>query len=289
MAAGVLIALDTPSDFTFHENIPAGETARAFDHASAEGLAIAPIVFTLSAEDTASAERVIAEAYATTGWNVTQPADLRTEDGTYVLPYPIRFDATATGIEGVKDRVASILSQAGSVTVSGYPSNVAETVLKIITNLQYILFACFALHAIVIGLLMRSVRIALASFIPNALPIFAIYAFMLLAVGWIDVAAAVAMILVSGLVVDDTTHILWGGKAAKGAENFSIMQGLERAFEPVLLTTIVLAAGFSPLLFSTLPGLQTLGGLMILALLVAWLADVLLLPALFREKTRVQT
>ena len=288
MAAGVLIALTTPPDFTFHENIPDGETARAFDHASAEGLAIAPIFFTLVADDAARAEEQIVEAYAGTGWNVTRPADLRTEDGTYVLPYPIGFDATARQIKAVSDRVARSLSQAGAVTVSGYPSNVAETVLTIITNLQYILFACFALHALVIGLLMKSARIALASFLPNALPIFAIYAFMLLAVGWIDVAAAVAMILVSGLVVDDTTHILWAGRKAPGRNEFSISRGLERAFEPVLLTTIVLAAGFSPLLLSSLPGLQTLGGLMILALLVAWLADVLLLPALFREPQNAQ-
>lgn len=285
---GGLIALTTPSDFTFHENIPDGETARAFDHASEAGLTLAPIFFTLTPEGDMAAEEKIAEVYGLADWTDAEADDLRTEDGRFVLPYPIRFDASASGIEAEKERIEDILSEVGAVTVSGYPSNVARTVLKIITNLQYILFACFALHAVVIGLLMKSVRIALASFIPNALPIFAIYVFMLLAVGWINVAAAVAMILVSGLVVDDTTHILWGGKAAKGAEGFSVMRGLDRAFEPVFLTTVVLAAGFSPLLLSTLPGLVTLGGLMILALLVAWLADVLLLPALFRDAARAQ-
>ena len=139
-----------------------------------------------------------------------------------------------------------------------------------------------------IGLLMRSAGVAVATFIPNALPIFAIYAFMLFTVGWIDVASAVAMILVSGPVVDDTTHILWGGRPDQPTAPFSILRGLDRAFEPVFLTTVVLGIGFSPLLFSSLPGLEKLGGLMILALIVAWIADILLLPALFRRRDHVQ-
>lgn len=284
MALGIWIALNTPSDFTFHENIPAGETATAFDQASAAGLVLAPIMVTLTPDDVTLAAEKIAEVYASASLSTSFASDLQTSDGRFVLPYPIPFGASASQVEAEKERITEILSQAGSVAISGYPSNVATTVLTIITNLQFILFACFALHAVVIGLLMRSAGVAVATFIPNTLPIFAIYAFTHLMVGWIDVASAVAMILVSGLVVDDTTHILWGGKPDQPAARFSILRGLDRAFEPVFLTTVVLGIGFSPLLFSSLPGLEKLGGLMILALIVAWIADVLLLPALFRRR-----
>lgn len=288
MVLGAWIAFNTPSDFTFHENIPAGETATAFDQASEAGLVLAPIMIMLTPHNVMRAAENIAEVYPSASLSKSFVSDLQTSDGRFVIPYPIPFGMSASQIEAEKARITEILSPAGSVEISGYPSNVATTVLKIITNLQFILFGCFALHAVMIGLLMRSAGVAVATFIPNALPIFAIYAFMLFTVGWIDVASAVAMILVSGLVVDDTTHILWGGRPDQPTAPFSILRGLDRAFEPVFLTTVVLGIGFSPLLFSSLPGLEKLGGLMILALIVAWIADILLLPALFRRRDHVQ-
>jgi hypothetical protein len=66
----------------------------------------------------------------------------------------------------------------------------------------------------------------------------------------------------------------------------SIRHTLETTGQALLTTSLVLATGFSVFLFATMPTLQTFGFITTLAILLAFIADILVAPALVTLSTR---
>ena len=151
-----------------------------------------------------------------------------------------------------------------------------------------------ALISLILIFVFKSVRIGLISLVPNFLPAAMSFGLWGYLVGTAGMAASIVTAIALGIVVDDTIHFLnrylrarRDGKHASDAIRFAF-RTVGRA---LFTTTAVLSAGF--LVFAT-SGFQltwTLGILVSTTLVIALIADFLLLPSLLlaidRGKTRL--
>ena len=86
-----------------------------------------------------------------------------------------------------------------------------------------------------------------------------------------------------GVAVDDTIHFLARFNAearARGSERAAVGHALGSILRPVTLTTAALCLSFAAFLLSPLASHAEFGALAALALLLAWLTDILVTPAL---------
>ena len=130
---------------------------------------------------------------------------------------------------------------------------------------------------------LRSVRAGLISMIPNVLPLLTVAAFM----GWwtdaVDSDTLVIGMMAIGIGVDDTIHFLvrYRIEAERCASReLALRRTFGFAGRAIFITTVILSFGFLPLAMSDYLPLWFFGVLLPLALVVALVADLLLVPAL---------
>ena len=134
-----------------------------------------------------------------------------------------------------------------------------------------------------IGLLFRSVRMALLAVPANLLPVLMTLGLMGLLGIRLDVATVTIAAIVLGLVVDDTTQFLYRYREMRRQHSeprdvvFNTVRSVGR---PMLITTVVLAGGFSVLGLAAIKSVAYFGLLLAAALVSALLADLLVVPAL---------
>jgi len=132
-------------------------------------------------------------------------------------------------------------------------------------------------------LFIGSLRIGLISMAPNLMPILMVMGTM----GWIgaplDMLGSLIGGIALGLVVDDTIHILHGFRRTyeqTGDVEESTRQVMQTTGRALLFTTAVLAAAFLVFSFAHAEPLSNFGRLTALAIVLAFVFDVLLSPAL---------
>jgi hypothetical protein len=129
------------------------------------------------------------------------------------------------------------------------------------------------------------VRLGLLSMIPNLLPFIIALGIM----GYLDIPLntynLIGGSIAIGIAVDDTIHFFHNFRRyylKSGDINFAVSETLGSAGRAMLATTLILVASFWMRLFSDLKVVADFGLVVGIALLVAFLADVLLAPALLR-------
>ncbi len=130
-------------------------------------------------------------------------------------------------------------------------------------------------------LVTRSLRLSLLSLIPNLLPLLLLLATMALLGIRLRMVTSVLFCVVFGIAVDDTLHFvaaLHQRRALGGRE--AVRAAVHETGAALVLTTVILSAGFGVLLLSTIMANRLFGALSGLTLIFALLADLLLLPAL---------
>ena len=131
---------------------------------------------------------------------------------------------------------------------------------------------------------LRNARLFIAAVFANALPLLVPLAFMALAGMTLRIGTAVVLALALGIVVDNTLHIILRLRAALEAHDdvsSALNQGLRGTGRAVLFTTIVLAGGFLSMLSNDLLAIRDMGIVAAITIVVAMLADLLLLPAVY--------
>ncbi len=138
--------------------------------------------------------------------------------------------------------------------------------------------------ALILILSLRSTGLGLLSIIPNAIPILMTYGIWTLLVGQVGMAAATVTATSLGIAVDDTVHFLTKYLLARREKGYSQALAIRYAFRMVgpaiLMTTVILTAGFSILALSTFQINAQMGLLTAIAIVIALIMDLLLLPAL---------
>lgn len=151
------------------------------------------------------------------------------------------------------------------------------------TSLVKGLIVSILIVALIMGLIYRSGSILIISLIPNLVPLVVIAGVMGFWGVELKISTAIIFTIAFGIAVDDTIHLL-------GKFKFELMKGrtkiyaLKRSYmttgKAMILTTLILCAGFALLGFSSFLGTFYLGIMLCIALFVALIADLTLLPVL---------
>ena len=121
------------------------------------------------------------------------------------------------------------------------------------------------------------------SMLPNLLPLFSVTAVATWTWGAFDSDTLAILMMAIGIGVDDTIHFLTRYRI-EADRTSTTAEALDRTFSfagrAIIMTTVVLAIGFLPFLMSDYYSSWIMGSLLPLALIVAMVADLLLVPAL---------
>ncbi len=136
-------------------------------------------------------------------------------------------------------------------------------------------------------LALRSFKLGLASMVPNLVPAAMGFGIWGLLVGEVGLGLSIVTSMTLGIVVDDTVHYMTKYKRARTEKGYSPEQAVRYAFISVgralLVTSVVLVAGFLILAMSSFKLNSGMGALTALVISLALLADFLLLPTLLMK------
>jgi predicted RND superfamily exporter protein len=145
------------------------------------------------------------------------------------------------------------------------------------------LIAVFLISGVIL-IALRDVRLGIISLIPNLLPAALAFGLWGLLVGQVNMAVAVVAGMALGVVVDDSVHFLSKYQIARRELKLSAHDAVISAFKGVgtalVVTTLILTAGFAILAQSTFGVNSNMAMLTGIALVIALIADMTLLPAL---------
>ncbi len=197
--------------------------------------------------------------------------------------------AAVTG-DAIATLSASHLGEAAaavSVEPSGILYLIGSWLDEVLAGQQRGLGFTFAVIALMMVVALRSLRVGLWSMLPNALPVLVLGAWLGLTRDRVDSDHLALAMLAIGIGVDDTIHFLvrYRLEAARCAPDAAgRAEALRRAYDfagrAIVMTTVVLGAGFAPMALSDYGSTQMFGTLLPMTLVVALLADLLLVPAM---------
>jgi predicted RND superfamily exporter protein len=166
------------------------------------------------------------------------------------------------------------------IAVTGLAVIAARNSSRMIEKLNHGLTVEIIFVAAFIGLAFRSPLVMLAAIMPAIFPVFASGALLLVSGLGLQFASVVALTVSFGLGLSATIHFL-NRLRLEHRPNEDPSIGVERATvlvgPAVILTSIVLACGLAVTVFSNLPSLKLFGWLSAFAMLMALVADLLIL------------
>ena len=151
------------------------------------------------------------------------------------------------------------------------------------------LFFAFALIALSMGLLFKSVKMAFLSLVPNVFPILLTAGFIGYSGIDLNMSTAIVFTIAFGIAVDDTIHFLsrYRQELQMGRRNlFAVRRTFISTGKAITLTTIILLGGFVSLLFSDFLSTFYIGLFVSMTLLFALITDLSLLPLLLLERAQ---
>ena len=140
--------------------------------------------------------------------------------------------------------------------------------------------------SIVMVALLRSPLLGVLAILPNLLPI----AIGLGAMTLLDIKLSPATVMIAavalGIVVDDTVHMMTAIERRlrrTGDIDDAVRSSLLDVGQPVLVTSILLAAGFATLVLGSFLPTREVGGVVALIVVAALVTDIVFLPAILRS------
>ncbi len=204
-------------------------------------------------------------------------------------------DVGTKKIQAVTDSVTKIANEIFSskryhVGVTGTSIIFNQGTSYLLKNLTTSLVLAILLISIFMAFMFRSFRMVIISLIPNLLPLIFTAGIM----GYFDIAIKPSTVLVFsiafGISVDNAIHLLAKYRQELSSTvdiETSVTNALKETGVSIIYTAIILFFGFSIFDASRFGGTQSLGILVSITLLIAMLANLLLLPSLllsFRKK-----
>lgn len=208
---------------------------------------------------------------------------------SYALPLlmPLPLDGAPLDVEiaPIAERLAAAgLSDATEIV--GYSLLTAELVPRIIADMRLAFYLALGAVIVMISVQLRSIVLGLVAALSSAFPIVAVEAALVISGHGLTLAGAIAMTLAFGIAIDDTIHYLNRLRLARGDMAERLHIALRGAGRPMIGTTVLLIAGLFATAFSAVPSLPLFGQLVGLALVVALIVDIFLLPSILRLMLR---
>lgn len=136
---------------------------------------------------------------------------------------------------------------------------------------------------LIIGLLFRKTKMMVLALIPNLIPLVVIGGIMGASGIHLKASTSIIFSIAFGIAVDDSIHFLSRFKmelAVKKTHLYALKRTYLSTGKAMIVTSLILISGFATLLLSTFESTFYTGLLIGLTLLIAIIADLLLLPAL---------
>ena len=198
------------------------------------------------------------------------------EDAVHYLPL----------FQRIEEGASEIFGERASVVLTGESIMMARVVDILTSNLIKTYILAFMIITPMMMLLLGSFRFGLVSMIPNLAPLVLTLGIM----GWAGIPLEIFTLLIGsialGLAVDDTVHFMHNFRRyyeRSGDVAWAVRETLSTTGEALLFTSIVLSCGFFIYMFANMSNLVYFGMLTGLTIIFAFLADLLLAPALMKE------
>jgi len=214
---------------------------------------------------------------------------LRSSSGDWL----VRFVLSPAGssdrerlFESVERRAAAL--GADGTRVTGVAVQVARDSGRMIRGALWSAVAGLALLWTVFLLAFRSVHFATLAIVPNALPCLVVNAGLVIIGAPLSFATAIISSTMLGLIVDDTIHLLHRFHVLRrsGLEPLRAIESVyQHSGRAILITSITLAVGFGVGAVGRLTTSVEFGSLAALTIATAFVADLVLLPALLVRTT----
>ncbi|WP_428241784.1 efflux RND transporter permease subunit [Gynuella sp.] len=186
-----------------------------------------------------------------------------------------------------QDEISARLQQQfeglATVGITGVAPVLGKTLYSVIRTTARSYAIAFAVIAIMLMIMLSSIRLGLIAMIPNLLPIVCMMGLM----HYLDIPLDMFTILVAsiaiGIAVDDTVHFMHHFREyySNGHDvRDAITRTLHTSGKAMLTTSIVLCCGFGTLLASSMLNVRNFGLLISITIALALIADFLLSPAL---------
>jgi predicted RND superfamily exporter protein len=167
--------------------------------------------------------------------------------------------------------------------LTGSARLIDENVSYLSLNIMQGLGFAVLIVSIAFGLIYRSLKIVIIALIPNIIPMLMIAGIMGFSGIDIKISTSIIFTIAFGIAVDDTIHFLSRFKIEQ-RNGSSIIYAIKRSFlstgKAMILTSVILCAGFITMISSSFSSLFYIGFLLSLTLFIALLADLYLLPIL---------
>ena len=154
---------------------------------------------------------------------------------------------------------------------------------SLVSNIIYGLSLAIAMVGLIMAILFRSIRMIFIAMIPNLIPILFLAAFMGITGIPLRLSTSIIFAIAFGIAVDDTIHFLSKFKLElnRGVTSLTaLVHTFRNTGKAIIITTIILAAGFTIFTFSSFQATFYTGLLISITLLVAVITDLTLLPIL---------
>ncbi|MCG7982313.1 MAG: MMPL family transporter [Candidatus Thiodiazotropha lotti] len=170
-----------------------------------------------------------------------------------------------------------------SLNLQGISLAAAKGSVDMIRDLLISILSAVAIIFFVLSLFLKSIKLGLISFLPNILPLASVAALLVINDQPLQYATIMVFTICLGIIVDDGIHMI-----VRYQKEFQQVKSVTlavhrtlQAIAPVLLvTTLILLAGFVSMLTSSTEVIVRMGYLSCMALIMALLADLVLLPSL---------
>ncbi|MEE8106264.1 MAG: MMPL family transporter [Planctomycetota bacterium] len=201
----------------------------------------------------------------------------------YRVKIRMRSDAPSASLDAIRSVAADLKS--GDAYVTGLFPLAVDTAHRVASDLSRGVVLMLSVVVLIVGLSLRSWRLAAASVLPNLLPVTLVLGGAAMFGGSLGIAAVAAASVAIGLAVDDTLHLLFAVKRERrlGRDpERAVARSLRSVGRALVWSTIVLVAGLACLGGSLFVPTARFGIFTAAAAFVALLGDLLLLPAMLR-------
>ncbi|MBU0720245.1 MMPL family transporter [bacterium] len=175
------------------------------------------------------------------------------------------------------------------ITITGMVPLFQRTLSAAMSSMAVSYVVAFVLIAMMMMLLLSSVKIGLISMIPNLLPIIMTLGFMSMVHMPLDMFTMLVGAIVIGLSVDDTVHF-FHNFARYHHQGLGVKRSVEETMmgtgSALVATTVVLSLGFYVYMFASLNNLINFGILAGGAITIALISNIILGPALLTLTTK---
>ena len=207
-------------------------------------------------------------------------------DGSaFALPVAAPLDTGGNGTEAAARDLTERLDAAGlgGVTqVTGYSLMSFAEIRHLVIDLRFAFYIAVGIVALLAAVLTGSIRLALASLLPNLIPILGVEGWLVVTGTSLTMTGAIALTVAFGIAVDDTIHMLNRLRLERRTRppREAISAALTVVAPPVVMTSLILVLGFSVSALSLLPSIVIFAKLTASAVALACIANLFLFPGL---------